>query len=148
MKNLKDYINEAKTEPFKSPNFDMTPEEGYKTFIIDAGVNVLNEFDYKTARFNSDYPEGFEEYSKSAINSLNSGGKKYAKLLEKLFKPKFFGKTTKTVEELKKEFYSAEYFKDEAWEWAPGAGTDLLYNYWDMDEFFDDLKEYFGEEDE
>lgn len=147
MKNLKEYIKEAKTEPFKSPNFDMTPEEGYENFIIKAGVEVLNKFNYKEAYSCAEYPEGFEEYSTSAKNSLNSGGKKYAKLLEKLFKPKFFGKTTKTVDELRDEFNSVDYFKDEAWEWAPGASTDAMNNYWDMDEFFEDLKIYFNEEE-
>ena len=70
--------------------------------------------------------KGLETYSRAAKTSINSAGKKYAKLLEKLLKPIFLRKSKKSLKDIKNEFINTDYFKDDAWEWAPNAGTDLF----------------------
>lgn len=70
--------------------------------------------------------KGLETYSRAAKTSINSAGKKYAKLLEKLLKPIFLRKSEKSLKDIKNEFINTDYFKDDAWEWAPNAGTDLF----------------------
>lgn len=150
MKNLSDFIGESIqgqwVETSNSDDFNgLNGEFAYQTLVIEDGVEIWNEFGWYTARRYAEYPEGMDEYSSAAKTSIKSAGKKYAKLLEKLLNPKFLGKSNKTIEEIEKEFMSTDYFKDDAWEWAPNAGTDLLWNYWNYTGFWASLKYYFGE---
>lgn len=150
MKSLKEFITEAAGEmwigPTDSEAFDgMSGEESYQKLVVDDGIKYWEKFGMDTVYDYAEYPEGLSEYSRAAKTSIKSAGKKYAKLLEKLLKPKFLGKSKKSIEDIEEEFMSTDYFKEDAWEWAPGAGTDLLYNYWDYNGFWACLKYYFGE---
>ena len=90
--------------------------------------------------------EGLETYSRAAKTSINSAGKKYAKLLEKLLKPIFLRKSEKSLEDIKNEFINTDYFKDDAWEWAPNAGTDLFeVEIMDYIALFEDVEIYMNE---
>lgn len=90
--------------------------------------------------------EGLKTYSRAAKTSINSAGKKYAKLLEKLLKPIFLRKSKKSLDEIKDEFINTDYFKDEAWEWAPNVGTDLFFDeIMDYDSLFEDVEIYINE---
>ena len=87
--------------------------------------------------------EGLKEYSRAAKASIKSAGKKYAKLLEKLVKPIYLRKSKKTLEEIKNEFINTDYFKEDAWEWAPNAGTDLFWdNIMDYHDCFEKVEIY------
>ena len=90
--------------------------------------------------------EGLETYSRAAKTSINSAGKKYAKLLEKLLKPIFLRTSKKSLEDIKNEFINTDYFKDDAWEWAPNAGTDLFTEeIMDYISLFEDVEIYMNE---
>lgn len=146
MKDLRTVLEAIKFSSFESPSFGTGPEWAW-TQWVEKAINRLNYFDLSEAMDYSDYPEGFDDYSAKAKRSLNSAGKKCAKLLEKILKPKFEGKTNKTIEELKSDFYigAKAFFVEDAWEWAPMAGTDAMENYWDSYTFFVELQHFFDE---
>ena len=148
MKNLQTVLSEAaiKFSSFESPVYGEGPEWAWDHFVSPA-IENLTQFNLQTAKDYSDYPEGFNDYSTKAKRSLNSAGKKCAKLLEKLLKPKFEGKQDTPIEDIKTEFYKTarSYFEEDAWEWAPMADTDLMENYWDSYRLFIELQYFFGE---
>lgn len=118
--------------------------------IVGPYIKKLLNFDWDSvlaiARRGYIDEEGLETYSRAAKTSINSAGKKYAKLLEKLLKPIFLRKSKKSLDEIKDEFINTDYFKDEAWEWAPNAGTDLFFDeIMDYDSLFEDVEIYINE---
>ena len=148
MKNLSQFVIESSNNFTTSPNFPgVDGKKAYDYFLQVAKEGL--DFDYDKAYFSADYREGFSEYSSKASKSLDTAWKKYYKFLEKNLKDKFTGKSDKTIEELSKEFIKLDYLKDEAWEWAPGAGTDLFeMRVWpSFDNWLENLKFYFSEID-
>ena len=87
-------------------------------------------------------------YSAKSKRSIDTAGKKYYKLLQKLLKPKFLRKTDRPIQDIYEEFMSTDYFVDEAWEWAPNANTDLWYDliWYDCSDWWEEVAAYFGEE--
>lgn len=118
--------------------------------IVGPRIKELLSFNWDSvlaiARHGRIDEEGLETYSRAAKISINSAGKKYAKLLEKLLKPIFLGKSKKSLDEIKDEFINTDYFKDDAWEWAPNAGTDLFEEeIMDYIGLFEDVEIYMNE---
>lgn len=118
----------------------------YENFLKDA--KCLEDFSMDEINPRGIADPEFTEYSAKAKRSLNTAGKKYFKLLQKLLKPKFLRKTDRTIQDIYDEFMSTDYFVEEAWEWAPNARTDLWYDqiWWDCQDWWENIAEYFGEE--